>query len=118
MVCFHVVVLATSLVITVKINPPPCLPVIVGRVSEAGRAVGAKELVCVCVCVYLERVCEEEEKEEDGDLTCNSSSQRFPTLLFSAAVRLCSSVSSHVVISALAGSLLKVTAQQHNVISL
>lgn len=55
---------------------------------------------------------------EEGDLTCNSSSQRFPTLLFSAAVRLCSNVSSHVVISALAGSLLKVKDQQHNIISL
>lgn len=31
---------------------------------------------------------------------CNSSSQRFPTLLFSPDVRLCSCVSSHVVISA------------------
>lgn len=61
---------------------------------------------------------EEEENEEEGDLTCNSSSQRFPTLLFSAAARLCFSVSSHVVISACAGALLKVKAQQQNVISL
>lgn len=88
---------------------------IVAGVSEAGRAVGVKELVCICVCVCLERVCV---RRRRGDLTCNSSSQRFPTLLFSAGVRLCSSVSSHVVISALAGSLLKVKAQQHNVISL
>ncbi len=57
--------------------------------------VAAGRCVCTRMCVFL---CA---RDGGGSFCrCNSSSQRFPTMLFSTDVPLCSCVSSHVVISA------------------
>lgn len=63
---------------------------------EGWQRGGSRAAVFVRVCVFFYVL-------GDGGgsfCRCNSSSQRFPTLLFSTDVRLCSCVSSHVVISA------------------
>lgn len=90
---FHVVI-ATSLGSAVWKN------FLVFASARGGRENGVdREPPCVgtCMCVF---VC----ARGRGRLffcRCNSSSPRFPTLLFSPDVGLCSCVSSHVVISAL-----------------